>query len=294
MRRSFAVVSAALVVAGTCAVNGPGAATAAAPTYAVKAVAGPSYTGTFDAKGGCTAKTYNSTGFTPTTAGRYPLFLVLHGTEATPGTGYDKGVNLDIAREMAGRGFHAISVGYDNGYGALFGNATDQAQQRQCILNPTAGSGSLVAKACALPTVDCSKGIGIFGHSQGAYIALKASDIIDASTPTNRKVKAVVATGIGQNVVPYSLPKDRVRVLNGQSDFGNGTTATLNAITGLSCTSTATPCLRANGSGWAVAPGGHNWMQTWTGASTATFKTSATTNPYNLTNLASWADDMVG
>ena len=78
----------------------------------------PAHSGTLDAKGGCKAKWYDTAGYQPSEGSGHPLFLYFVGTTATAGDAYDSGVPMAVTKQMAERGFVALSVAYDNTYGA--------------------------------------------------------------------------------------------------------------------------------------------------------------------------------
>jgi hypothetical protein len=104
----------------------------------------------------------------------------------------------------------------------------------------------LIAAACALPNVDCELGIATWGHSQGGYVAAMAYN-------NEPRVRAAWATGYGGDGAA-TLPKDRLRVVNGENDTSNGMASTLNMITGLTPGECPDPdqCLRDDGSGWII------------------------------------------
>jgi hypothetical protein len=304
----MAILASALA-AVTLVMTASPAANAVPRSLSTRTLTVPTYTGTHDAAGGCGAAIYTSIGYEPNTSGtKYPLFINLVGSQWTPGTGQDFPVNATIAEEMAAHGFVSISAGYDNG-GALFADAAGRAAQMTCIFS-FGQTDSFINKACALTYVDCTKGITIFGHSQGGLLAVKASDYIDSGVadPALRKVKGVFATGIS-GVGSFTLPKDRLRVWAGSGEVGdNKSPASLNTITGLSCPTSSTGCISGNGSGWFIVPANitginpdHCWFvdggcsaNTHTGA--AGFLVS-TDNPFafwTLSNIASFLDNQVG
>jgi hypothetical protein len=143
---------------------------------------------------------------------------------------------------MARRGFVALVVDYDNSGAAWL---SDHVAQRRCLFDVSEQE-SLLATACALPNVDCALGIATWGHSQGAFLAHIAGN--DAPS-----VRAAWTTGYGGDAVA-TLPKERLRVVNAEGDFGNGSIAMLNQIAGFSageCPDDGRKeCLRDDGSGW--------------------------------------------
>lgn len=208
--------------------------------------AAPSYMGSVNNSSAC-SQSYPTQGFEPVAEGgqRFPLFLYFVGTAFTAtdaSASYDSMAATKVSEAMARRGFVALSVGYDNG---PFAWLSDHKGQLQCLFG-AANSASLLAKACALPQVDCAQGIATWGHSLGGYVAAMAHN-------HEPRVRAVWTTGYGGDGAA-TLPKSRLRVVNGEADTGNGSAATLNMITGLTPAECPDPdrCLRADGSGWIV------------------------------------------
>jgi hypothetical protein len=206
----------------------------------------PSYLGSVDNSAEC-SRSYPTVGFEPIAepGERFPLFLYFVGTAFVPdpsGTHEDPAA-LAVAEAMARRGFVALSVGYDNGAVAWL---SDHEAQLACLFAKDSPS-SVLSVACALPQVDCDQGIATWGHSQGALVGVLAARIDD-------RVRAAWATGYGGDG-RTTLSRNRLRVVNGEADFNNGTADTLNAITGLTpaeCPAGASTCLRADGSGWII------------------------------------------
>ncbi len=176
--------------------------------------------------GSCTKEEMPVLGFAPaTSSAEYPLFVWAVGSLAK----HDgKDVRL-ILREMASRGFVAVSPSYDNG---LVLSCAAQLEKTMCIYKNQPGS--LVAKMCARPDVDCNKGILSGGHSQGAIISLTAKNY-------EPRVQAVLGMGatcdylldlndgmcnpngalLNADCVHHSktqLPEDRLRIVNGEVD----------------------------------------------------------------------------
>jgi hypothetical protein len=174
---------------------------------------------------------------------RHPLFLYFVGTafnSTHPANQHDNAAASAVAEAMARRGFVALSAAYDNG---VFSWLSDHLNQLHCLFE---GPEGLLARACALPQVDCSLGIATWGHSQGGLVAMMAADY-------DERVRAAWATGYGGEK-QVSLSKHRMRVVNGEADLNNGTAAVLNDITGLSPAMCPDPdhCLRDDGSGWVI------------------------------------------
>jgi hypothetical protein len=199
----------------------------------------PSYLGTQQNGGGCST-TYPTVGFEPAgDGGNHPLFLYFVGTAFSR---EDRSAEFDtiaartVTEAMARRGFVALSVAYDNGIAALI---SDHDSQLHCLFEaPT----SVLARACALPQVDCNLGIATWGHSQGAALAMAAANY-------DPRVRGVWATGYGGNM-ESKISKRRVRVVNGEDDQ----TSKLDKTTGIA--PEACPgqdaCLRDDGSGWII------------------------------------------
>jgi hypothetical protein len=120
---------------------------------------------------------------------------------------------------------------------------SDHVNQLACLFG-TGNSQSVIAAACALPNVDCNLGIATWGHSQGGYVAAMAHNV-------EPRVRGAWATGYGGDGAA-TLSKNRLRVVNGEADIGNGMATTLNTITGLTPAQCPDPdqCLRDDGSGW--------------------------------------------
>jgi hypothetical protein len=207
---------------------------------------GPSYMGSVSNSADC-SMSYPTQGHEPDTVGvRYPLFLYFVGTAfiaSDAAAQYDSPAALAVTEAMARRGFVALSVQYDNDALAWL---SDHSGQLSCLFGAD-NSASLTAAACALPNVDCELGIATWGHSQGGYVAAVAYD-------HEPRVRAAWTTGYGGDA-EGRLPKDRLRVVNGEADGAdNGTAKKLNTITGLTPDACAEPdqCLRADGSGWII------------------------------------------
>lgn len=211
--------------------------------------AGPTYLGTVDNGADC-GRRYATTGFEPDGAagGRYPLFLYFTGTNfVLTEEAFRQEASLAalaVTEAMARRGFVALWVEYDNSPVAW---ASDHENQLRCLFDPAAPEGAL-SGACALPQVDCDRGVATWGHSLGALVAHKAHDL-------DPRVRAAWLTGYGGDAAAR-LPLDRLRVVNGEADSANGTVSVLNAITGFTAADCPddgrSECLRPDGSGWVI------------------------------------------
>jgi hypothetical protein len=217
------------------------------PTYETEELEGPTYMGSVSNSADCSLS-YPTRGFAPSGASgaRYPLFLYFVGTAfvaTDPSAQHDSPAPLAVTEALARRGFVALSVKYDNDALAWL---SDHTGQLACLFEGGKPE-SLIAKACALPNVDCELGIATWGHSQGAYVAHAAHNL-------EPRVRATWTTGYGGDA-SSTLPSDRLRVVNGEADAGdNGTAAKLMMITELSAEKCTEPdqCLREDGSGWII------------------------------------------
>ncbi|MGV3623539.1 MAG: alpha/beta hydrolase family protein [Archangium sp.] len=201
----------------------------------------PSYSGTVDNKAPCN-RVYETAGYEPTDGVKHPLFLYFVGTKFGDGdaTNIDQPAPMWVADAAAQQGFVALSVGYDNGGAAWL---SDHTNQLACMFE-AAREESLIAKACAMPNVDCELGIVTWGHSQGGYVAAMAHDL-------EPRVKAAWTVGYGGDGKP-TLDKDRVRIVNGEADGKNGKAETLNTFFGTRCTGVDTCVVGENGGGWRI------------------------------------------
>ncbi len=236
--------------AGTGGSTPDGSGGTAGQTWSSEPIASPpSYLGTLNGAGGCTER-YVTVGFRPVdpAGGRHPLFLYFVGTAFSPtdpsATHLAEAPRV-VTEAMARRGFVALAVQYDNGALAWL---SDHESQLACLFG-AANAESLTAAACALPDVDCAQGIATWGHSQGGLVA-------DLAANHDPRVRAAWTTGYGGDP-RATLPRDRMRVVNGEADLGaNAMVATLNQITGLSTTECPddgrSECLRPDGSGWII------------------------------------------
>ena len=218
------------------------------------ALAQTAFTSTY--RGGTSSlcsSSYNIQGFEPSASGKYPLYI------HTVGTGEDYKGELATAqvKAMAAKGFVAAVVEYSSG---SFGSCSSISTKAKCIFNG-ANSNSAIAKLCARAKVDCSKGVVTGGLSQGSVVSVLSRNF-------DSRIRASYGQGTGNKYSIYNLSScmdngkhtqtaDRIRIVNGESDTFVGPTAsnvrTANqAITGLSCGSSALSCFRTNGSGWYI------------------------------------------
>ncbi|HET9626175.1 MAG TPA: hypothetical protein VFP84_32660 [Kofleriaceae bacterium] len=208
--------------------------------------------------------TFTITGQEPTGTGTNPVFLYMIGTGETA---TNASATAAVAA-MAAKGYVAATIAYDSG---SFNSCGPLDGKARCIFN-AGSSTSAVSALCARAKADCSKGIVVGGFSQGSVLATQAKNF-------DARVRAAWGMGDG---VSYSffnlsacqadgnraLPSSNLRAVVGQQDQfvggGLGTTpgsestarSQLQSLTGLSCGTTATTCLRANGSGWILVQNG--------------------------------------
>lgn len=183
-------------------------------------------------------------GSEPIAAGRYPVVVYLHGSTAD-WTGNAEG--RAVAGLAASQGFVAAAFTYDSWLTGLWAPFMDG--QARCMFS--AGStGNALAKMCARPKADCSRGVVVSGFSQGGAIAalarnhsslVRAAWLIGVNTPGE---PAVLAAPAGSR----ALPDDRLRITIGRGDVES--LEPLNQLTGQRCL--ASPCLRPDGSGYDV------------------------------------------
>ena len=184
-------------------------------------------------------------------SGKSPVFIYTVGTTET----YDNAQAMGAVAEMAAKGYVAAAVQYDS---SLFGTCSQILSKAKYIYN-SGSTTSAVAKLCARTTADCSKGIVAAGFSQGSVIAVNAKNY-------DSRVRAAYGMGshtsyttylMSSCMTPgnYTISKDNVRIVNGQSDIFPGGTATAlrsssEKVAGRSCGTFAYECLAANGAGW--------------------------------------------
>jgi len=228
--------------------GGNGTGGAAGSSFTAEPISSPpSYSASLDNSAACGQK-YATAGFAPAdpSGAKHPLFLYFVGTVFVPteaNSWRDGGAPRAVTEAMARRGFVALSVQYDNGPLAWL---SDHGNQLACLFAP-AHAESLIAAACSLGPVDCDLGIGVWGHSQGGLVA-------DMAANYDPRVRAAWTTGYGGDV-RATLSKNRLRVVNGESDTTNGTVPVLNEIAGFTsveCPITNKQCLRSDGSGWII------------------------------------------
>lgn len=183
-------------------------------------------------------------GSEPVAAGRYPVVIYLHGTDADwSGNAEGKA----IAALAASEGFVAAAFTYDSWLTGWWTPYMDA--HARCMFS--AGSpGNALARLCARPKADCSRGVVVSGFSQGGVIAalarnysplVRAAWLIGVNGPVE---PALLAAPAGGRV----LPDNRLRITVGRADADS--LGPLNQLTGQSCSTS--PCLRSDGSGFYV------------------------------------------
>jgi hypothetical protein len=194
---------------------------------------------------------YAIKGSEPNTTTKHPVFIYTVGTTED----YDNAQAMGAVAEMVAKGFVAAAVKYDS---SLFGTCSQILAKAKYIYN-SGSTSSAVSKLCSRARADCSKCIVVAGFSQGSVIAINARNF-------DSRVRA--AYGMGSHTLyttyvmnscmtpgNYTIAKDKVRIVNGQSDIFPGGTATVvrsssESVAGVSCGLLAYECLSANGSGW--------------------------------------------
>lgn len=210
------------------------------------------YTGQGRSSSSCNT-TFNISGQEPTTTGTFPVFIYTIGTGET----FTNASATAAVAAMASRGFVAATVAYSSG---SFGACAAISGKARCIFNG-ASSTSALARLCSRAKADCSKGVVVGGFSQGAVIATLARNF-------DTRVQAAWGMGDGVQYSSFnltscmgngnrSLPSSRLRAVDGEKDQfigpnANNVRSQFLTLTGLSCGSTATNCLQANGSGWYI------------------------------------------
>jgi len=196
---------------------------------------------------------YTIVGSEPADGAKHPVFIYTVGTGET----YTNASALAAVTGMAARGYVAATIEYPSG---TFGDCTTLSARSQCIFD-SGNAQSAASVLCSRATADCSKGIVTGGFSQGSIMATLAHNynsgvqaaygIGDGVRYSGYNLKSCMAAG------NYSLPTDRLRVINGvHDDFlgptSKGAYSQTRTVTGLDCPNGTTACFRPNGSGWYV------------------------------------------
>ncbi len=249
--------------AGCAAETGPGSESTGTAQQAV--VATQSFTATYTSwsgggfgNGSCNSNSYNGIkGYEPTDGATHPVFVFLTGTQ-TSGS-WDQGLDEDLIQYMAGQGFVAATVQYNNtSYPTACGTMTTKAS---CIYN-TSSSSSAISKLCSRATANCAAGIYVSGISQGANMSSLA-----ANYGANMKAAYLISNGdVAESLINLSgcLDKSHVsfassqlRAVSGEADqiFGGnqaGVQSQQQKTNGVTCAKGTYDCLQADGSGWRI------------------------------------------
>ena len=228
--------------------------------------------------------TYNIIGQEPEAAGKHPVFIYTVGTTEDN----NNGQGLAAIKAMAEKGYVAAMVGYNS---TLFGTCSYISRKAKCIYNPSSST-SAIATICSRAKADCSKGIVTAGFSQGSIIATLAKNF-------DTRVRATYGVGLHKSYTTFSascvlpanrkLPKDRLRVVNGETDVFGGNTYANNlksivAVSGYNCTGNT--CLQSNGSGWYLVKGAEVTDGT---ADHCYMRTQGDCSGYQTINDVNWA-----
>ncbi|CAE8586989.1 unnamed protein product [Polarella glacialis] len=173
---------------------------------------------------------------------------------------------------MALRGFVAASIGYDNANDDLKGDVANFCQVGKTKGNEIVqGSTSALAALCAMAEADCSKGVAVAGHSQGAFITM-FSTISDARVTAQLILSAGTADGDMLCVVDApdrclynaqmsngGLNKAKRRYIIGNDDLIIGGSPANNlqsmkGISGYDC-GDSLDCIQVDGSGFFIIKG---------------------------------------
>ena len=161
-----------------------------------------------------------------------------------------------LTREMARRGFVAVSVDYDNG---AYAYCRGMAEKARCIFGRE--KTSAVSALCSRSNVDCERGVLVAGFSQGANLGLLAKNY-------DARVRGAYLMGLGHKAANFmdlsacmrvsetAFRREELRAINGEHDgfFGataEGVTRQLTWVLGNECKRVG-DCLQPDGSGWYV------------------------------------------
>ena len=211
----------------------------------------PTHMGTLQGQAACNTQ-YHTVGFEPDDSEQHPVFLLFDGTHfdgQNPDPVVDPADPHPILALMAERGFVSLFIQYDAIFDLATFNETGFRNKLSCMFDHNSAN-SLISKVCALGNVDCSMGLSVGGHSQGAVMSLGSSQY-------DSRVRAAYVSGYSDYFSPRSvLPYNRVRMVNAELDnsllIPNADVGNMNNSTGLDCSSQANSCLRQDGSGWVL------------------------------------------
>jgi len=180
------------------------------------------------------SQVYGYAGYEPVAPGPHPVFLYTTGTNlGEDGSSYNNPESLLIVKEMARRGFVAVSVAYANG-----GMVADCAQldaKARCVYQDSPNSA--MRAICSRSKAGCAtKGVVVGGLSQGAMIALRSQNFYSgikgawALSVSDMPVGGSCMQATGGSRV---LANSKVWVTNGAADSLPGTgLSTLQRVTG--------------------------------------------------------------
>lgn len=259
-----------------------GRAVSAAPTAFSGSYSGPS--GKFD-------------GWKPQSGTGHPVFIWVPGTLDE----YWTASNQHMVYQMALRNFVAVSVKYNNGGDEKNGfNKKWVCDESETGVgkskNIFQGATSALGKLCAMPEADCSKGIAIAGHSQGAFIALQSAAAAKAGAPSYAVTAILAASAslgggnkgcawpqtpslscIDGPALDENLPRSKRRYIIGEDDYITGGGPDMvygenKQMSGYDC-GASNDCLQLDGSGYYIVKGSEFEKATCTVADHAIFWT---------------------
>lgn len=184
--------------------------------------------------------------------GPYPVFIYSPATYEW----FVDAMSISFVTQMAAKGFVSASVQYHNFNTIQW--CPDYMARAQAIFDATRPA-SAVGVICALPGVDCGRGIVTAGMSQGGMISVLAKNY----APNVKAVFAMSISDYNQNGVgvslascmdkPYTaIPANRLTIVNGESDPYFGGQAPLENVSGFTCPAGSSQCWSPDnsGAGW--------------------------------------------
>jgi dienelactone hydrolase len=184
------------------------------------------------------SRALNADVWEPAASGKYPVAIVTVGTFGP----ITAPAYQELAKEFGRQGFVAIVADYNTWEDLTKPIDINRVKAKaNCTYKPSRPE-SVMTKVCARAKADCTKGIVTSGHSQGGAMALFGYDY-------DSRIGATHVWGTG-NDVPFTIPKNKIRVIAGETDTQLKTPADLNAMTGLNCSDQWECFIGPNGSGW--------------------------------------------